>query len=129
MRVTSDGGLKAWESDDGSVLYYSNSQHAIWQMPARGGPPTRVLGFPETTTFGGEWIPRSNGVYWLNSEMDPHVAIELFEFRTGRSARLIAPSGPYDHGSGFAVSKDGRWAVFSQMDYRGADIMVIDRAR
>ena len=128
VQVTDDGGLKAWESSDGSLLYYSNDRHAIWRMPARGGTPTLALRLPDKTSFGGEWILRSNGAYWLN-EQSARPAIEWFDFSTGRRASLIVPTGPYDFGSGFSVSTDGRWAVFSQMDYLGADVMVIDRVR
>lgn len=97
-------------------------------MPARGGTPALALGLPDKTPFGGEWILRPNGVYWLNDQA-ARPAIEWFDFSTGRSAPLIVPAGRYDFGSGFSGSKDGRWAVFSQMDYHSADVMVIDRVR
>ena len=129
MQVTDGAGLKAWESSDGSLLYYSDDQQTIWRMPARGGPPMFVLRLAENTAFGGEWIPRSNGVYWLNHDASPRQAIEWFDFGTSRSTPLIVPAGPYDGGSGFTVSKDGLWAVFSQKDYHGADIMLVDRVR
>ena len=129
VQVTRDAGIKVWESSDGSSLYYSNDGWSIWRMPVGGGPPAFVLRLPDNTAYGGEWMPRPNGIYWLNQVATPRPAIEFFDFRTRRSLPAIVPSGPYDDGSGFSVSKDGRWAVFSQRDYHGADIMMIDRTR
>ena len=48
---------------------------------------------------------------------------------TGRSATVVVPRGPYDHGSGLSVSNDGRWVLFSGMDYHGADVMMVEMSR
>jgi Tol biopolymer transport system component/predicted Ser/Thr protein kinase len=133
LQVTQDGGIRAWESSDGASLYYtkssSNGERAIWRRPSRGGEATLVFRLPDNTTWGGEWMPRPDGIHWLNLQSTPRLAIEFFSFASGRSDRVIVPVGPYDHGSGFSVSKDGRWAVFSQLDYHGADVMLIDERR
>jgi len=131
-QITRNGGLKAWESSDGSHLYYSSEsagQSAIWRMPVKGGEPTLVLRLPRGTPWGGEWILKPQGIYWLNERAAPRPEIELFSFATGRSAPVIMPTGPYDHGSGFSVSQDGRSIVFSAMDYHGADLMLIETLR
>ena len=130
VQITHRGGLKAWESIDGSLIYYSResaAESAIWRMPVRGGDPALVLRLPRGTSWGGEWIVKPEGIYWLNAHRGAR--IELFSFATGRSVPVIVPRGPYDHGSGFSVSNDGRWAVFSGMDYHGTDIMMIAPTR
>jgi len=132
VQITQNGGLKAWESSDGSVVYYSSEsagQSAIWRMPVPGGAPTLVLRLPRNTPWGGEWILKPEGIYWVNQRPASELAIEFLSFATGRSAPAIVPRGQYDHGSGFSLSRDGRWAVFSQMDYHGSDIMMIDMSR
>jgi len=133
LQVMPDGAIKAWESSNGTSLYYTKSspdgQRAIWRRPLLGGEATLVLRLPENTAWGGEWVPRSDGIYWLNLQATPRLAIQFFNFASGRSNSVIVPVGPYDHGSGFSVSKDGRWALFSQLDYHGADIMRVDRRR
>lgn len=128
VQVTHNGGLKVWASSDGSFLYYSSEwakQSGVWRMPLSGGAPTLVLRFPPDTPWGGEWIVRPEGIYWLNVGASPQV-IELLSFATGRSAPVILPNARYDHGSGFSVSNDGQWALFSQMDYLGTDIMQVE---
>ena len=47
--MTHGAGYKAWESSDGSLLYYSDDKQTIWRMPARGGPRTFVLRLAENT--------------------------------------------------------------------------------
>ena len=132
VQITHSGGLKAWESSDGSAVYYSSEsagQRAIWRMPVRGGEPTLVLRLPLHTMWGGEWILKPDGIYWLSERPGSPLAIERLSFATGGSVPVIVPRGRYDHGSGFSVSNDGRWVVFSGMDYHGTEIMMLEMSR
>jgi dipeptidyl aminopeptidase/acylaminoacyl peptidase len=128
-QVTRDRGLKARESSDGRFLYYSNDRPAIWRMPAGGGHPTLILRFPSETAWGGEWVLSDDGIYWLNIQASPRPAIEFFSFATAGVKRAVTPPGNYAYGSGFSVSRDGRWLVFAQRDYEGSDLMMIDGVR
>lgn len=128
-QVTRDRGLKAWESSDGRFLYYSNDQPAVWRMPAEGGNAKLVLSFPSETAWGGEWVLSDAGIYWLNIQALPRPAIEFFNFATASVTRAVTPPGNYAYGSGFSVSRDGRWLVFAQRDYDGSDLMMIDGVR
>ncbi len=125
VQVTRDGGIKAWESNDGRSLYYADTTRGIWQMPADGGQPTLILQQPEGTAWGGEWIPTPEGIYWRKVSV-PRDTIELFTFATRQSVPAILPAGELEGGSGFSVSKDRRWVVFSQRDYHGSDIMMVE---
>jgi Tol biopolymer transport system component/DNA-binding winged helix-turn-helix (wHTH) protein len=128
-QVTRDRGLKAWESSDGRFLYYSNGTPAIWRKPVKGGDSTLILRFPSETAWGGEWVLSDAGIYWLNIQASPRPAIEFFSFATARVTRAVTPPGNYAYGSGFSVSRDGRWLVFAQRDYEGSDLMMIDGVR
>ena len=131
MQVTRGGGLKAWESRDGRFLFYSTAAHApaIWRMPVSGGTPTLVLKLPEGTAWGGEWVLTDSGIYWLNREASPRPAVEFLSFATGRVTRAVTPLGAYDTGSGFAISPDDRWLVFTQREYSSSDIMMMEGIR
>ena len=131
VQVTKGGGFKAWESRDGRFLFYSTDgpAPAIWRMPASGGTPTLILKLPEGTAWGGEWVLTDSGIYWLNRLASPRPAIEFLSFATGRVTRAVTPLGAYDAGSGFAVSPDGRWLVFTQREYSSSDIMMIEGIR
>ncbi len=128
MQVTTEAGGKAWESSDGRFLYYSTgaAAPAILRMPVGGGPPTLIFKLPNNTTWGGEWIAAGSGIYWLNINASPRPSIEFFRFATGRVTRVMTPAGLYDDGSGFAVSPDGSWLVFTQRDYVSSDIMMME---
>ena len=95
----------------------------------KGGDSTLVLRFPSETASGGEWGPSDAGIYWLNIQGLPRPAIEFFSFATARVTRAVTPPGNYAYGSGFSVSRDGRWLVFAQRDYEGSDLMMIDGVR
>jgi Tol biopolymer transport system component len=132
VQVTKGGGVKAWESRDGRFLFYSTAPArapAIWRMPVSGGTPTLVLNFPEGTSWGGEWVLTDSGIYWVNREASPRPAIEFLSFVTGSVTRAVTPLGAYDTGSGFSVSPDGRWLVFTQREYSSSDIMMMEGIR
>ena len=122
VQITRDGGAKAWESSDGRFLYYGDDTPAIWRMPAAwwtADARVSPSGWYGHTAASGYLL--RPGIYWLNGHVASRPAIELFAFATGRSVPSITLAGPYDDGSGFSVSKDGRWVVFSQRDYEGSE--------
>jgi dipeptidyl aminopeptidase/acylaminoacyl peptidase len=129
VQVTTGGAVRAWESSDGRFLYYSTSRPALWRMPVGGGTSDLVLEFPRNTAWGGEWVPATKGIYWMNFDAQPRPSIEFFDFATWHVTRVFTPPGDYDVGGGFSVSKDESWLVFGQRDYFTSDIMMIDQLR
>jgi Tol biopolymer transport system component len=125
-QVTREKGRKAHESTDGRFLYYSSDARAIWRVPVEGGARTFVMSLPRRTTWGGHWAVTDDGIYWLNVDASPRPAIEFFGFATSTITRAVLPSRPYDDGSEFSVSRDGRWLVFAQRDYEASDLMMIE---
>lgn len=98
-------------------------------MKLPDGAPILAFGMPGGTTWGGEWVLASTGIYWLNAEASPRPSIDFYSFATGRTHRAVTPPGRFDAGGGFSVSPDGRWLVFTQRDYDGSDIMLVDGVR
>jgi Tol biopolymer transport system component len=126
-QVTRDYGLRAEESLDGRFLYYSNAARELWRVPLQGGRVrTLMMNLPRRTEWGGHWTLTDAGIYWLNVDSSPSPAIDFFDFATGRSTRAVMPSGTYDSGSNFSVSRDRRLLLFSQRDYQGADVMMLE---
>ena len=125
-QVTTDGALKGWESRDGQFVLYSGGTRGIWRMPIGGGPPVRVFDFPHLTHWGGEWVPADRGLIFLNVDPSGPTTFELFDFSTGRIRRIFTLPGPYDTGSGFAVSRDGTWLLYPQRDLVRSEIMLMD---
>ena len=109
-----------------SLCTYATNTPAIWRIPSGGGAPTLVLPLAKNTTAGGEWVPVLDGIYWMNTGAPRRVRFEFFSFASGLSTQAIEPPGSYDYGSGFSVSRDGRWLLFAQREYQGANIMMIE---
>jgi Tol biopolymer transport system component/DNA-binding winged helix-turn-helix (wHTH) protein len=130
IKLTDNGAINALESVDGQMLYHANRSDAgLWQLPVNGGTATRLLEFPERG-FWAYWAVVEKGIYYIRSDGKNHFMIEFFDFAT-RKSTLIAPlekiPSPWE--KGFAVSADGNWLLYSQLDQNNSDIMVVENFR
>ena len=90
-----------------------------------GGEEVQILDqVPE-----GYWAVAEQGIYFLNSKGTP-LTIELCSFATGRT-RAIATveKEPQWITPGLAVSPDGRWILYAQVDQQDSDIMLVENFR
>jgi Tol biopolymer transport system component len=129
-QVTKQGGHEALESPDGRWLYYTKGRGvpAIWRIPVTGGEETLVRGFPlPVTRF---WTVTNEGLYFAGADSSARSAINFFNFSTGKVALVMAlEKGRPLGGPGLSVSPDGRRLLFSQIDRRGSDIMLLENFR
>ncbi len=128
VQVTKKGGREAFESPDGKFVYYSKQSgiSGIWRVPVEGGEETQVLEQGEQ----GHWAVLEQGLCLLNRTATPQPAIEFFNFATRRLARIAAlPKEARTPGNGFAVSPDGRWVLYVQVDRVESDILLVENFR
>jgi Tol biopolymer transport system component/DNA-binding winged helix-turn-helix (wHTH) protein len=128
-QVTKQGGREAIESPDGKFVYYvkgGGGSQGVWRVPAEGGEETRVL----DQVLQGNWAILDQGIYFTKPQAKPGPAIQFFSFATQQvtpvavlEKRLI--QGPPN----FAVSPDGRWILYAQLDQSGSDIMLVENFR
>ena len=127
-QVTRQGGREAFESFDGTFVYYTRGFgiSGIWKVPVGGGEELRVL----DEAFQGFWALVDNGIYFANLKATPYPTIDFFNFATGRSTRvsviekqlqLVSPS--------LAASPDGRWLLHAKVDSFESDIMLMENFR
>jgi hypothetical protein len=83
-----------------------------------GGAQTRVPG-PDWP--GAHWCPDRTGLYFA----DPGRHIVHQDFAT-RRLRQIAPLAKIGMVNGLALSPDGRWLLYGQLDGAGSDIMLVE---
>jgi dipeptidyl aminopeptidase/acylaminoacyl peptidase len=129
VQVTSTPALKARESPDGRFLVYADEARGmISRIPVAGGEPVRVFDFPDPdhVHWGGEWVVADSGLYFLKTGPGRPSSLEFFDFATNRTTTLFTPPGPYDVGSGFAVSPDGTWLLYPQRDFIKSEIMMME---
>jgi hypothetical protein len=88
-----------------------------------GGAETRLLG-PLHSEAG--WAPDQHGIYFI----EPGRRIAYYRFSTGTITPIVAlAKDASPHNSGLALSPDGRWLLYTQMDRAGSDTMLIENFR
>ncbi len=130
VQVTRQGGFVALESPDGEFIYYVKTfpTAGIWRIPVNGGDELQVLDSFKSE-FKTDWAVVENGIYFINSDAKPGIAIEFFDFATSKVKR-IANLGKLPHYSHYmAVSPDRREILYSQLDNVGEDIMLVENFR
>jgi len=128
LQVTKNGGRETLESPDGKVVYYSKEPgvSGIWCVPVEGGEEIRVFDQGEQ----GHWFPLDQGFCFLVRTPDP--TIKLFSFRSRRVEQLVALPKEARTSVGrpaLAVSPDGRWILYVQVDRVESDVVLVEDFR
>jgi len=125
VRLTENGGFEAKESKDGNWLYYSkSSEQGVWKMPIQGGTETLVL----NRKCGRFWDVTDQGICFIDLDAKPHASINVYNFDTQWVTRI----GTIDKGPRFsdfgalAVSPDGQWLLYPQVDRVESHIMLVE---
>jgi Tol biopolymer transport system component len=131
LQVTRHGGFAAFESLDGQWLYYSKGYDVsgLWVVPAKGGEEKPVIS-DFKVGFWGYWAVVARGIYFLAPLPPGRAGVNFYSFES-HSINLIAvlPKEPPFGDSGFAVSADERWILYTQVDHSGSDIMLVEGFR
>jgi Tol biopolymer transport system component/DNA-binding winged helix-turn-helix (wHTH) protein len=126
-----DGGHECVESPNGQFLYYQKLRlvPGIWRVPVDGGDETLILDH-HRAGFWRHWTVVEEGIYFATAERPEQPLIEFFSFATGRVTYVATLQQRIDPWSpGLAVSRDGRWMVWSQKDKDSNDIMLMENFR
>jgi Tol biopolymer transport system component len=131
VEVTQDGALDAAESPDGKLLYYSKrlAPGGIWSVPVTGGAGICVI--PKAPA--SLWAIARPGIYFLDlaAAQNGSVPLMIFRFDTARISQLATlqnarlPTADPD----LAVTLDGRWVAWGQVDRSESNLMMIDDFR
>lgn len=129
VQVTRNGGREAFESPDGKFVYYSKLDvPGLWSVPVEGGDETQVLEEPRQ----GGWAVTQDGLCFLSLDAPSGPTIEFFSFAKHRRRRIKTFPKEVRLGTGsphFAVSPDGHWILYTQMDKAESDIMLVENFR
>ena len=118
---TKNGGYEAFEAMDGKSLYYAKRDSGIWKMSLSGGDETQVL----EQGIWGQWALLQQGICFVNYRASPQPTVDFFNFANSQVTvlRRLEPAGP-GAPPGLAVSADGRWILYRQVDQNDNDIML-----
>jgi Tol biopolymer transport system component len=123
-QVTHQGGWFAQESPDGKTLYYQKDRgvFALWKMPVEGGEEVEISG---TRSSERAWQATADGIYFIDPQPPP--TLKYLEFSTGKIQSLTQLEKPTIYG--LSVAPDGGSILYSQIDSRGSEIMLVENFR
>jgi len=103
--------------DEKGIVLWSKRSASDPEQPIEGIPR---LGYPEA------WTATESGVYYTDSAAArPTVNFHDFATRTSRQVATLKASPIPGGGLGIAVSSDGRWLLYPQVDDLQSDIMLV----
>ncbi len=125
VQVTRHGGTSSLESPDGAELYFTKTtpgfDFSLWRMPTRGGDEIEVT--PSLHRYN--FVVASDSVFFATpSGPDSPAELKKLSLSTGRIASLYTLPKRID--LGLDLSPDHRYLLFSQLDYIGSDLMLVD---
>lgn len=128
IQVTKKGGWEAFESFDGTTVYYSKTadRGAIWKVPTAGGEETRFL----ANTWHRYWTVGEKGIYFITRE-DRFLNVNFIGFaneqisRLARFERIPAKDGH----AGLTLSPDGLSLLWTLPEGYNSDIMLVENFR
>jgi hypothetical protein len=138
VQVTHDGGVIAFESPDGAVLYYSKgTEPGLWKKNLPEGEEIPVL-----TDFSwapiGFWQVTSQGIWFVERDRRAASRAPLLKLlpHAGGPAKVLATLdeavSPHGFAGGFAVwhplavSPDREYLLITELDQRQSNIMVAE---
>jgi hypothetical protein len=128
VRVTTGQASQGFESPDGTLLYFVRSPDlsGVWSVPVGGGKETLVL--PDASE--AFWGVADTGIAFIvksPSRSPGGATLRFFDFATGNVITLaklsIAPNRVL---FGFAVARDARSVLWTQLDSTDSDVMLVD---
>jgi len=132
-QITTNGGYEAVESPDSQFLYYNKYGFytvGLFRIPVGGGPESMVLDLPQLESFG-DWAVTDQGIYFIyryevGGTPTRHPAIKLLSFDTNKVTEVVAIEKDPGQNPGLSVSPDGKWLIYSRVDYVNHDIMLVE---
>jgi hypothetical protein len=129
VQITKGGAFEARESPDGKFFYYAKAipgKRGLWTVPVDGGLEAPLPELSENVQYR-LWDVFSTGIVFFHER---EAVIRRLDFKSGRIEPVLTlESMPVPVNRNLAVSWDGRWIVWSQIDIDSKDISVIDHFR
>jgi Tol biopolymer transport system component len=128
IQVTQDGGYAPVESPNAKFLYYVKALQAtdLWKVPVQGGQAAKVL---EGLSTYVNLAAVDDGIYFVPvRERGRGSSLQFLNFATNQIKTLASFEKPLDLGSlgGLAVSADGKWILYTQVEQAGSELMLVE---
>jgi serine/threonine protein kinase/Tol biopolymer transport system component len=125
-QITQTGGIAAWESWNGELLYYSRGG-SLYSQPVTGGPEREVL----TSVLNWEFFPTKTGIFHVvrPDARRRDYEIRYLAFATGRIETLYRFES-LGLTRGLSVSEDEKTIILGGISpSKNADLMLMENFR
>ena len=128
VQVTHQGGYVAAESPDGQTLFFSKQDTwGLWQRPAAGGEESLLLETLDPLHWS-LWEVVKEGIYFAHSAPGEAPRFAFYDFASQRTTLFPRELGMNMY-SGMALSPDEHWVLYTRLDHRNSDLMLIEHFR
>jgi Tol biopolymer transport system component len=125
VQVTAHGGFAPYESRNGKILYYSNSNlpnPEIWKMPVGGGAETRVSSLVRPDDWAN-WALIDRGIFFVQSDTTRDPMLMFFDFTSGQVKRIATfDKLPF----WLSAGPDGRSVLYEHLDQQNSHVMLLE---
>jgi dipeptidyl aminopeptidase/acylaminoacyl peptidase len=126
VQVTTNGGFVAFETVDGTELYYTTvpggGPSTIWRAPVAGGEAIPVI----EGVISNAFAVLKRGVYYVDKP-STGPRLRFFDLKTARSTTIADDLG--DVRPLVTASHDGRHVLYTRLDHAGEDLMIVEDFR
>lgn len=127
VQVTQGEGFRTLDAEDGQSVYYTRlADPRLRKRAANTGQETIVEGFPAPDRWAN-WTIANHGIYFIQSQHGAPSQLKFVDAATKRTTTLFSLSKPAFYG--LSVSRDGKFAVYSQVDRNEHDIVLLRNFR
>jgi Tol biopolymer transport system component len=122
--VVNDARWDALESPDGSALYFVPGATGMWELRQGSGTASPIPELKDASP-SRHFAVSTRGIYFVEAKANPAV-VRFFDFRTRRVTDVLTIGKPLAlQTPSLSVSPDGRWLMYSEIDDRGSDLMML----
>jgi Tol biopolymer transport system component len=121
-RLTKSGGAVALESGDGKLLFFSKHYAAgLWVLPVEGGTESQIL----PSLYGIDtFAVTKRGIYFVDRTLGGEASLNFISLLSRATQKIVSMKSQV--GMGLTVSPDEKSVLYSQIDYAGSDLILVD---
>ncbi len=118
-------GYAPVESADGKFIFVTAPNLGLWRFPVEGGESRQVL---ESLAGDHAYEVTDDGIYFIpGSDPTKGYSLRFLELATGK-IKTVAELGKLTCVN-LAISPDRRWALYTEVDQSGSDLMLVENFR
>jgi dipeptidyl aminopeptidase/acylaminoacyl peptidase len=129
-QITQHGGISAYESYDGTTLYYANLESGgLWQRPVAGGHEERISDALHLG-YWGAFAVTDAGIYMLDADAVPRPSILYYDFKTRKTKPVLTVDHlPAPWIPSMTASRDGSTLFLTQIEAAQVYISLAERSQ